>query len=113
MPKSVFLNPMGCSWATGPLAALEVGGLEMGSWWRAGSVAGRLEVVVDDKLCCWGGDCGVQPLLFETSRPSLVPGGLHVALMSHLERGWMQDKERAARQKVLCVLLEEKICLPY
>lgn len=104
---------MGCSWATGRGAALEVGGLEMGSWGRAGPVAGKLEVVVDHKLCCWGGDCGVQPLLFKASRPSLVPSGLHVALMSCLERGWMQDKERAGDRKWLCVLLEEQIHLPF
>lgn len=112
MPKPPFLKPMGCSWATGHGAALEVGGLEMDSWGRAGPVAGRLEVVVDHKLCCWGGDCGVQPLLFKTSRSSLVPSGLHVALMSCLERGWMQGKERAADRKCFVFCWKSKSTCP-
>lgn len=89
MPKPPFLNPMECSWSTGCRAAFEMGGLEVGSWGRADSVGGRLEMVVDNQLCCWGGDSGVQPLLFKTSRPSLVPSGLHVFLMNYVERGWM------------------------
>lgn len=48
MPKRPILNPMGCSWATGHRAALEVGGLEMGSWGRANSIGGRLQVVVEE-----------------------------------------------------------------
>lgn len=93
---------MGCCWATDCRVTLEVGGLEMGSWGRAGSVGGILEVVVDNKLCCWRRDCGVQSLLFRISRPSLVPSGLHVALMSCLERGWMQTRRGLYTERALC-----------
>lgn len=112
MPKPPFLNSMGCCWATDCRVTLEVGGLEMGSWGRAGSVGGILEVVVDNKLCCWRRDCGVQSLLFRISRLSLVPSGLHVALMSCLERGWMQDKERAVYRKSFVFCWKSKSTCP-